>query len=298
MKAKTQKQPVLLAGYYVKFFLNCPDSGIKLLSPNRQTTQKPQISKICFARVSLLLPPMKQIPNALTLANLFCGCCALLYTVYWQPETAVLFTAASFVFDYLDGMVARALKVSSPLGKELDSLADVISFGAVPGAMLYQLLAGEPSIGAAFGQSFVVISALPAFVLSAFSAFRLGKFNLDTRQANYFIGLSTPACTVLVLGLSLTAHQDLFGLKDFIENQWFLYGLIGLLSWLLVSEIPMFGMKIKRFDLASNVFNLSFLVLFAVLVFFLKALALTAIIICYIVGSLLLKKKIVAGLES
>lgn len=236
---------------------------------------------------------MKQLPNALTLANLFCGCCALLYTLYWQPEVAALFTAGSFVFDYLDGMVARALRVSSPLGKELDSLADVVSFGVVPGAMLYQLLSGDVSITAAYGHSFVQLHALPAFVLSAFSAFRLGKFNLDTRQGGYFIGLSTPACTVLVLGLALTAHHDRFGLKEVFENQWFLYGLIGLLSWLLVSEIPMFGMKIKRFDWKSNVINLVFLGLFVLLLFFLKELALSVIIICYIIASILLKRTII-----
>ncbi|MBC7775559.1 MAG: CDP-diacylglycerol--serine O-phosphatidyltransferase [Phycisphaerae bacterium] len=238
---------------------------------------------------------MKHLPNALTLANLFCGCCALLHTFYWQPEMAALFTLGSFVFDYLDGMVARALKVSSPLGKELDSLADVVSFGVVPGAILYRLLSGDISITAAFGNSLVEIYALPAFILSAFSALRLAKFNLDTRQANYFIGLSTPACTVFVLGLALTAHHNRFGLKDMIENQWFLYGLVGLLSWLLVSEIPMFGMKIKRFDWKSNVFNLAFLALFAVLVFFLKELALSVIIICYIVLSVIFKNKIIAG---
>lgn len=238
---------------------------------------------------------MKHLPNALTLANLFCGCCALLYTFYWQPEMAALFTAGSFVCDYLDGMTARALRVSSPLGKELDSLADVVSFGVVPGAMLYRLLSGEVSITAAFGSSFVETAALPAFVLSAFSALRLAKFNLDTRQANYFIGLSTPACTVFVLGLALAAHHDRFGLAEAIENPWFLYGLVGLLSWLLVSEIPMFGMKIKRFDLRSNAFNLMFLAFFAVLIFFLKELALSAIIVCYIVLSLVFKNKIIAG---
>lgn len=269
-----------------------------LLSGNSSDLKQvltPQISKLCFARVSLLLRPMKHLPNALTLANLFCGCCALIYTFYWQPQVAALFTAASFGFDYLDGMAARALRVSSPLGKELDSLADVVSFGVVPGAMLFRLLSGEPSISAAFGQSFVQWSAMPAFVLSAFSAFRLGKFNLDTRQAHYFIGLSTPACTVFVLGLTLGAHHDLFGLRDTIENPWFLYSLIVLLSALLVSEIPMFGMKIKRFDLPSNALNLGFLILFGVLVYFLKELALSAIILCYILASILMKNRILEG---
>lgn len=237
---------------------------------------------------------MKHLPNALTLANLFCGCCALLYTFYHQPEMAALFTAGSFVFDYLDGMVARALKVSSPLGKELDSLADVVSFGVVPGAMFYVLISNsitiDPDTNFLKG---VYWSACLGFVLSMFSALRLGKFNLDTRQANYFIGLSTPACTVLVLGLTLTAHHDLFGLSEVIYNQWFLYSLIGLLSWLLVSEIPMFGMKIKRFDWKSNAFNLAFLALFVLLLVFLKELALSVIIVCYILLSVVFRKNIV-----
>jgi CDP-diacylglycerol--serine O-phosphatidyltransferase len=259
-----------------------------------ECSRMPQNSEISFARDYLLLPPMKHLPNALTLANLFCGCCALLYTFYWQPEVAAMFTAGSFVFDYLDGMVARALRVSSPLGKQLDSLADIVSFGVVPAAMLYRLLSGEVSITAAFGPSFVAVYALPAFILAAFSAYRLGKFNLDTRQGDYFIGLSTPACTVFVLGLTLAADHDRFGWKAFIENQWFLYALIPLLSGLLVSEIPMFGMKIKRFDLKSNLFNLIFLALFGVLILALKELALSAIIVCYIVLSVIFKHKIVA----
>ena len=237
---------------------------------------------------------MHQLPNALTLCNLLCGCCALLYTLYWQPEIAAWFTAGSFFFDYLDGMAARALKVTSPMGKELDSLADVLSFGVVPGAMIYQLISGAPAVNTVFGASFVQISALPAFVLSAFSAFRLAKFNLDTRQGNYFIGLSTPSCTVFVLGLTLAAHHDRFGLAEMISNPWFLYALTGALSWLLVSEIPMFGMKVKRFDLPSNAINLGFLALFALLVFLLKELALSAIILFYIALSIAFKNKVLA----
>ncbi|MBL7826390.1 MAG: CDP-alcohol phosphatidyltransferase family protein [Saprospiraceae bacterium] len=235
---------------------------------------------------------MRHLPNLLTLGNLFSGCCALLYTLYWQPDVAALFTAACFVFDYLDGMVARALKVSSPLGKELDSLADVVSFGVVPGAMLYQLMSGEPSITAAFGPSFVNTAALPAFVLSAFSGLRLAKFNLDTRQTNYFLGLSTPACTVFILGLALSAHHDLFGMGFIFENYYILYPLTAILSVLLVSEIPMFGMKIRNASWKSNAFNIGFLLLFAVFAFFFKEASLSLIIIAYILLSLLLKKQI------
>ena len=241
------------------------------------------------------LPNMRQhLPNLLTLCNLFCGCCAILYILSDQQDMGALFTLGSFFFDYLDGMAARALKVSSPLGKELDSLADVVSFGVVPGAMLYMLLKLPHWVIIPGDAHAVSIVALPAFVLSMFSALRLAKFNLDTRQANYFIGLSTPACTVFVLGLALTAQDNVLGLRPLLVSPWLLYGLVAVLSWLLVSEIPMFGMKIKRFDWQSNRFNLAFLLLFGILVFFLKALALSAIIVIYIFASILFKKRIIS----
>lgn len=235
---------------------------------------------------------MNQIPNILTLGNLFCGCCALLYTLYWQPEVAALFTAGSFVFDYLDGMAARALKASSPVGKELDSLADMVSFGAVPGAMLFRLISGEPSISAAFGPSFVDISALPAFVLSAFSALRLAKFNLDSRQTNYFLGLSTPASTVFVLGLTLAAHYDRFGLTHLLHNRWLLYGITAVLSLLLISEIPMFGMKIRRLNWKDNIVNIGFVLFFALLFFQFRELAFSIIILFYILVSIALRQRV------
>ena len=238
---------------------------------------------------------MKHLPNALTLANLFCGCCAILHILYWQPETAALFTAGSFVFDYLDGMVARALKVSSPLGKELDSLADVVSFGVVPGAMLYQILA-IPAVELS-GSDMLLVQwhAVPAFILTAFSAFRLGKFNLDTRQTSYFLGLSTPACTVFVMGLTLSIAHNRFGAAEWLSAPGLIYGLIAILSWLLVSEVPMFGMKIKRMDWKSNVLIFVFLALLIGLSILLKELALSAIIVCYIVLSVIQKKKILEG---
>ncbi len=239
---------------------------------------------------------MKHLPNLLTLANLFLGCCALLYTLAADPVTAAFFTLGSFLCDYADGMAARALGVSSPLGKELDSLADVVSFGVVPGAMLYQLLkqslCGEDSMILGWQGAHICMAALPAFILSASSGLRLGRFNLDTRQTTYFIGLSTPACTVFVMGLMLTAHHNYFDLSGLLHHPWFLYGLVAVLSWLLNSEIPMFGMKVKRFDWSSNAFNLAFLLLFAILVFFLKELALSVIIIVYILASIVLKRKL------
>lgn len=263
---------------------------------------------------SLLASFMKHIPNLLTLSNLFCGCCALVFTLNGLTVTAAWFVLGSFIFDYADGMTARALGISSPLGKQLDSLADVISFGAVPGAMIYVLLGDTywKHLGILDGNiaftyhpplsgseplelSLVSFTALPAFILTMFAAMRLGRFNIDTRQSKYFIGLSTPACTVFVLGLALAAAHDRFGLKEVIENQWLLYGLIALLSWLMNSEIPMFGMKIKSFDLRSNAFSLVFLAVFIVLVIFLKELALSAVIVFYVLISVFLKNKVLAS---
>lgn len=235
---------------------------------------------------------MRQVPNFLTLTNLFCGCCALLYILHGQVDVAAWFTLGSFLCDYLDGMAARALGVHSPLGKQLDSLADVVSFGVAPGAMLYQMIAATQPLAT---EASVCLPALPAFVVSMFSALRLGKFNLDTRQTDYFIGLSTPACTIFVLGLALAVFKNRFGLSEILDNPYFFYVLTAGLSWLLVSEIPMFGMKIKRLDWRSNSLILIFLVLFAGFVFFVKELALSAIIVIYIVFSVVSKNKIVGA---
>lgn len=254
---------------------------------------------------------LKHIPNLLTLSNLFCGCCALVFTLNGIPVLAAWFVLGCFICDYADGMTARALGIASPLGKQLDSLADVVSFGVVPGAMLYMLLS-EATCGTIFSGGLtyrppavpdyweiplVCLWSVPAFILTMFAAMRLGKFNIDTRQSRYFIGLSTPACTVFVLGLALTAYHDRFGLKNVIENQWFLYALIGALSWLMNSEIPMFGMKIRSFDLKSNAFTILYMIMLLVLVFFLKELALSAVIILYILSSIFLKNRILQAEE-
>jgi CDP-diacylglycerol---serine O-phosphatidyltransferase len=233
---------------------------------------------------------MFNLPNLLTLSNLFLGCCAVLLILRGQPEWAAWCTLGSFLCDYADGMVARALKISGPLGKELDSLADVVSFGVVPSMMIYQMLANDKATG---GGQAVAVAALPSFVLAAFSALRLAKFNLDTRQTSYFLGLSTPACTVFVLGLSLGMQHNRFGIGDFLQQQaWLIYVLIPILCALLISEIPMFGLKIKRFDLKSNLINVAFLGLLAFLANWLRELALSLVIVIYIIASIFLRKKI------
>jgi CDP-diacylglycerol--serine O-phosphatidyltransferase len=245
---------------------------------------------------------IRQLPNLLTLCNLFCGCCAVMCVFNGQIVSAAWFLGGSFLFDYADGMAARALHVTSPLGKELDSLADMVSFGFVPGALMYMMIASDKwgttyhSAGFAWA-SFphtISLEALPAFILTMFSGLRLGKFNLDTRQGSYFIGLSTPACTVLVLGLALGIVHNRFGMETWLlhGSPFVFYALTALLSWLLISEIPMFGMKIRQVDWRSNALNLGFLGLFLIMLFTIQELALPAIIVIYIAVSVLMKDKI------
>ena len=202
----------------------------------------------------------KHIPNFITLINLFCGCCAVACIFYGQFIHAFVFVFIGGLADYSDGMVARWLEVNSPFGKELDSLADMVTFGVVPGAIIYMLLVislenavfDYPSSLSFLGTKGLNMLALPAFIVSTFSALRLAKFNLDVRQSEDFIGLNTPACTAFVVGLMLTFHFDYYGLRPYVANYFFLFALIPVLSYLLVSEIPMISFKFKKFKWQGN----------------------------------------------
>lgn len=251
----------------------------------------------------------QHIPNLLTLSNLFCGCCATVLLLNGHVVTAAWFVLGSFFCDYTDGMAARALRISSPMGKELDSLADTVSFGVVPGMMFYTMLYGFlcPDVLAGFTSGLPITAssaqglsgfcppALPAFVLSMFSAYRLAKFNLDTRQKHYFMGLSTPGCTLFVLGLTLATHDNQLGVSDFLARQvWIVYTLVGALSYLLVSDIPMYGLKIRSARWQGNELAFTFLGLSLLALIALKGLGLSLVILFYVLLSLFSKNKILA----
>lgn len=212
---------------------------------------------------------MKQVPNILTLANLFCGALAVIFILH-APEYIATFNGADYmvtnpapvywasglvvlagVFDFFDGMVARLLKVQSPMGKELDSLADVVSFGVVPGMVLFRLLRSAymqtPDV---FDVSYFNLA--PALLVPCFAAYRLAKFNLDTRQAEHFIGVPTPAVGLLVASFPLIMLFNPFNLAHYFENVYVLYFIIGLLCYLMVSSIPMISLKFKNFSLKDN----------------------------------------------
>ena len=190
---------------------------------------------------------MINIPNILTCCNLICGCMATGTAFYGNYQWAVLMIIIGAVFDFFDGMVARALGVSSPIGKELDSLADVVTFGVAPSSMLFYLFTEVhcPEL------LMPVKHLLPytAFLMAAFSALRLAKFNLDERQHQQFIGLPTPANALFWGSLVLSQHAFLVSLKF---NAVFLFLFMLLFCMLLVCEVPMLALKFKNFTWADN----------------------------------------------
>ncbi len=222
----------------------------------------------------------KHLPNAVTCLNLFFGCLALTNIFAGQLELAAWFVAAAALADFADGLVARALRVSSAIGKDLDSLADMVSFGVVPGAFIYQLLTYSVETGG-------MPSWVPyvGYLVSIFSALRLAKFNNDTRQTTSFVGLPTPACTLVVASLPLILAYDQFGLAPIILHPALLLGLTVLLSGLLVAELPLFALKFKNLRWADNRRRFLFMLLTAGLLLWLRAAAVPLVVLLYVLLS-------------
>jgi CDP-diacylglycerol--serine O-phosphatidyltransferase len=224
----------------------------------------------------------KHIPNAITCANLFSGCIGIVYAFNGALEIAAYFVLLSGIFDFFDGLVARALNVKSPIGKELDSLADMVSFGFLPGVVLFKLLLSSD-------YSSELLPYL-GFIVTVFSALRLAKFNVDTRQTEDFIGLNTPMNTLLIVSLS-------FIQKDYpqiIGSTMFLIALTVILSWLLVSEIRIFSMKLNNLSWEHNKYKYLFLLCSVLLAIVLKFVAVPFILLLYIGFSIVHFKKIKA----
>ena len=194
----------------------------------------------------------------------------------------------SAIADVLDGLIARLMNIKSELGKELDSIADMVSFGIVPGATLYVLLlAGEQ--GGEFQSLVFSWRAFPGFFITAFAGLRLAKFNLDTRQSESFLGLPTPSATFFVLGLLLIFHFDSFGLKDVIIQPWLLYVSVVMLSILMISELPLFSLKLKGLGWKGNELQYVFALLVILLLVFFRTAAFPLIVIIYVLIGLVRK---------
>lgn len=223
----------------------------------------------------------KHIPNLLTITNLICGCIAVQQVFEGNLITAAYLIGLSALFDFMDGAAARLLKVSNDLGKELDSLADLVSFGVVPGAVVFQLI--ENSTLSTY--SFV------ALIIPALSAYRLAKFNIDERQTDMFIGLPVPANALVFLSFPLiTQHQPNHILSNWIATPEVLIIASFVFSICLVSELPLFALKFKSLSFTNNKLRYLFIVLAATIVVFMQFAAIPVIIVLYILLSLIFRK--------
>lgn len=216
---------------------------------------------------------IKHLPNTITCLNLFSGCVGVWFAFNGNFQGATVAILLSAFFDFLDGMAARALKAYSEIGKELDSLADMVSFGLLPGAMIFAML----STDILHNYTFL------AFLIPVFSALRLAKFNVDTRQTTSFIGLPTPANAIFWAGIALSYSTW------FSDNHIALLLLTALFSYLLVAEIPMFSLKFKNLQWKDNQLQYIFLIVCLTIILLLQANAIAPIILWYIALSVLQK---------
>lgn len=239
------------------------------------------------------------IPNLLTLGNLFCGCLAVIYLSTYNlvevPYTLLVLIGLSLFFDLLDGMVARAMKINSEIGVQLDSLADMVTFGLVPGLLLFKLLDNIFPIHNSGNLKVIIdIPWMPfiGFLVTLFSALRLAKFNVDTEQTTYFKGLATPANTILIFSLFWIQNQNGF----IVSKEYDLYFLIGvtiLSCYLLIANIPLFSFKFKGFAWKDNDYKYLFLIISLILLVLFQMNSVPFIILFYIITSILFKKKII-----
>ncbi|MGB6083862.1 CDP-alcohol phosphatidyltransferase family protein [Moheibacter sp.] len=237
------------------------------------------------------------IPNLLTLGNLFCGCLAVI-SLFTLPNQSVfgsndpliivsILLSISLLFDLLDGMVARAMKINSEIGVQLDSLADMVTFGFVPGLMMLILL-GDFEINPSESSFLPFIG----FLITLFSALRLAKFNVDTEQSTYFKGLATPANTILIFSLFWIQNQNGFILsKEY--DLYFLIGITLLSCYLLIANLPLFSFKFKGFAWKDNDYKYLFLIISLILLVLFQMNSVPFIILLYIITSILFKKKII-----
>jgi CDP-diacylglycerol---serine O-phosphatidyltransferase len=255
---------------------------------------------------------VKQIPNIFTLLNLFFGCMAIVFAL--QTESIIIYVnddysssfnipeklgwAAIFIFiaaiiDFLDGFIARLFKATSELGKQLDSLSDVVSFGVAPGVILYQLLrfsyAKEEN-----GLDISIVYLLPAFIFSCAAAYRLAKFNLDPSQVHTFRGIPTPSSALLVASFPLILHYNSQTLHvgDMIINKWVLYGTTLIMSYLMLSNVPIMSMKFTDRTLKTNMPKIILASIAIISAIFLQWASVPVIFIAYILLSLIYKSKL------
>ncbi|MBD1394931.1 CDP-diacylglycerol--serine O-phosphatidyltransferase [Mucilaginibacter glaciei] len=223
----------------------------------------------------------KHVPNAITCANLFSGCIGIVFAFQENLIFAAYAIFLAAIFDFFDGFASRVLQSFSGIGKDLDSLADMVSFGVLPSVIMYELLSQGPQIPAVSPWLNYI-----AFLLPVFSALRLAKFNTDVRQSDSFIGLPTPANAILIASfpLILEQHQSV---APYILNPYGLTVFIVVMCTLLVAELPLMSLKFKNRDFNKNFYRYILLLFSAILILFFKFAAVPVVIIMYITLSLI-----------
>ncbi len=254
---------------------------------------------------------MKKIPNIFTLLNLLFGCCAIVFALQTEsiiinqaddlstsfsiPErlyfAAICIAIAAFI-DFLDGFLARLLNATGDMGKQLDSLSDVVSFGVAPAVILFQFLRLS-YMQQQNGIEINIAWLLPAFLFACAGAYRLARFNIDTTQTYGFKGVPIPAAGLVVASLPLIAFYNYYdgAVNALIFNKWFLYAVIVVLSWLMISTLPIMGLKFKDYSLQHNMPKLILLVIAVIAFILFKWMAVPVVFIAYIILSLALKNK-------
>ena len=232
-----------------------------------------------------------QLANFVTLLNMFCGLLAIWQAMNGQIESACLLILLGGIFDFFDGFVARALNASSELGKQLDSLSDVITFGAAPSIMIaYFVKLALLDKGYMLSPIEIMVAVSPCFLNALFAGLRLAKFNIDERQTEQFIGLPSPANGIFFVSISwlLVTNQQVYA---FMSNNFYLYYvLILFLSLLMVSEFSLFGLKFKQYTWKGNEPKILFLLVCISLILWLGISGLSLCIVLYILTSLTAKK--------
>lgn len=227
------------------------------------------------------------IPNILTLGNLLCGTIATIYAIYEDFNSAAVFVLIGILLDFFDGFVARLLKVSGDLGKQLDSLADMVTSGVVPGLIMFQLINANSEISS-INNEFLLNGSLFGLVLTLGACYRLAKFNLDTRQSDSFIGLPTPAMCLFVISLPLIQeNSNLHVVENLLESNYFLIGITLLLTFLMNAEISLFSLKFKEYSFAKNYIKYVFIIVSILMIIGLQYISIPLIILLYVIISLL-----------
>ena len=229
----------------------------------------------------------QNLPNVLTLSNLLCGCLAIQQLLAGNSEWVPWLIILAGIFDFFDGLLARALNVSSPIGKDLDSLADMLTFGVLPSFIAFRLIS-EASVaslkpGEEVATNFLTFPASLALFIAVLSAFRLAKFNHDTRQTSSFIGMPTPANALFWLGLFVGFHSGIFPMP----TAWIMAAIAVFSALVLVIEVPMFSFKLKSFGWKGNEYQFILLILSVPIFLWIKLAAFAPCIFLYFLLSLI-----------